>query len=560
MVPDPYAPLPPAKVARQKLTPDSILRTLSVRQKIGQLVMPWLTGAYAANDAEVLDSLHLAIDSFGVGGIIVSVGSPLDVAAKLNALQQRSKLPLLIGADLEWGAGMRLVGATAFPMPMAIGATGRRLDAYEMGRITALEAHAVGIQITFSPDADVNNNPANPIINTRSFGENPNAVGRLVMAYIRGASEHGLFTTAKHFPGHGDVSVDSHLALPVSPACWNRLDTLELTPFRDAIAAGVTAVMTAHIVLPCVEGDSSLPATLSPAIMTGLLRDSLAFKGLTVTDALVMGAITNTYGAGQSAVRAFLAGSDLLLMPADIGAAVDAMQAAVDSGRITMARLDASVRRVLALKIRAGLFRRRTVSLDSIPIIVGQRAFQDEANDIAQRALTLVRRGTIDDYRAHRGRVALITYAEETNLSVGDELAHDLRALGDTVSMFRIYPASGTLSYDSARTVLGREPRAIFASSVRPIAARGNIALPDSLAALIGATAARQPTILVSFGSPYLLNQLPGYTGAYLIAWSDVLATERAVAYALAGGAPITGHLPITLNADDPIGSGIQIK
>lgn len=561
MIPDTYARLPETPVVqrRPKVNVDSLVETLSVRDKIGQLVMPWLAGSYSALHGEGLDSAYVAVDSFHVGGIIVSVGSPLDIAAKLNALQRRSRLPLIVASDFEWGTGMRLVGGTAFPPPMAIGATGNPLDAYEMGRITAIEARAVGVQWTFSPDADVNNNPKNPIINTRSFGEDPSAVGSLVAAYVRGAREHGLLTTAKHFPGHGDTQTDSHIAVPVSTACWPRLDTLELVPFRAAIDAGVTGIMTAHIALPCLEDSTPRPATLAPEVMTGLLRDSLDFGGVVVTDALTMGAIVSAYGPGESAVRAFLAGSDLLLMPSDIGAAVDAMQAAVDSGRITMERLDRSVRRILQLKVEAGLFQSRTVPLDSVPAVVGQDAFQQTADDIAQRALTLVRRGPIASLRAQRGRLAVVLYAEETNLSIGNEMIRELRAMGDTVSAFRLYPASGGLSYDSARAVLRSAPRVLFASSVRPIAWRGNIALPDSLAAMIDTSAARRPTMLVSFGSPYLLNQLPGYQGGYLLAWSDVLANERAVARALASDVPIGGHLPITLSPDDPIGSGITI-
>lgn len=541
------------------LTLDSILATLSLREQVAQLVFPWQLGDFSAEDGGSLAALLEAVDSIGVGGMIISIGSPLDIAAKLNILQRHARLPLLVAADLEYGSGMRLQGGTAFPPPMAVGATGRELDAYEMGRVTAIEARAVGIHLTFSPVADVNNNPLNPIINTRSFGEDPQAVGHLAAAYIRGASEHGLFTTAKHFPGHGDTGTDSHISVPVAPGCWDRLDTLELIPFRAAIAAGVTAVMTAHVALPCFDPQDPIPATLSPAVTTGILRDSLGFEGLVVTDALVMGAIVERFGAGESAVRAFLAGSDLILMPADLGAAVDAMVAAVEAGRIPRARLEQSVRRVLALKAEAGLFERRLVSLDEIPQVVGRRAFQDAADDLARRALTLVERGPLDAFRRRRARTAVITYAEETNLSLGNELLGALRDAGETVPSFRLFPASGPLSYDSARSVIKGADRVVFASSVRPIAWRGHVALPDSLATLIETVAAARPTMLVSFGSPYLLNQLPGFQGGYLIAWSDNLATERAVAGALTGVTSIGGHLPITLDARHPRGSGIEV-
>ncbi len=538
---------------------DSLLETLTVEEKVGQLIMPWLAGAYAPAGASELGPTRFAVDSLHVGGIIISVGSPLDVAAKLNALQRRSRLPLLVAADLEWGAGMRLTGATAFPMAMAVGATGREADAYAMGRVTAVEARTVGIHMTFSPVADVNNNPSNPIINTRSFGENPTDVGRLIAAYIRGAREHGLYTTAKHFPGHGDTGTDSHIDVPVIRSCWTRLDTLELIPFRAAVEARVTATMTAHVVLTCAQGDS-LPATLSATIMRGMLRDSLGFEGLVVTDALMMGAIVNAYGVGESAVRAFLAGSDLLLIPADPFEAHRAMIRAVSSGRISGNRLDRSVRRILELKRGAGLFERRTVVLDSIPAVVGKPEFRQVADAIAQRALTLVQRGQLDAFRSARGRSALITYAEETNLEIGNVLRDELLELGETVTPFRLFPASGAASYDSARAVIRQHPRVVFAPSVRPIAWRGHVALPDQLADLILATASSKTTVLASFGSPYLLTQLPGFQGAYLLAWSDAPATERAVARALGSNAPVTGRLPITLSPALPRGAGIEIQ
>ncbi len=562
MAPTPRANLPEITLPprARPLAIDSILQSLTTREKVAQLVMPWLMGHYTSLKSEEFDRIAYWVDSLGVGGIIISIGSPLDATAKLNSLQERSALPLLIAADLEWGSGMRLVGGTSFPMAMAIGATGDTSDAYELGRVTALEARAAGIHMTFSPVADVNNNPSNPIINTRSFGENPAAVSRLVAAYVRGANDNGIFTTVKHFPGHGDTKTDSHIDLPVVPACWDRLDTLELVPFRAAIEAGVTAVMTAHVALPCLDGGTNPPpATFSSSVTTDVLRDSLGFDGLVVTDALSMGAIVSKYGAGESAVRAFLAGNDMLLIPADPTAAIEAMVTAVDSARISLEQLDRSVERVLRLKVEAGLFRRRTVSLDSIPIIVGQMEFQQSANDIAARSLTLIQQGPLLEYRQSRQRTAVILYAEETNLTIGNTLIGELRALGDTVNPFRLYPASGSASYDSARVVINQSPRAVFAMGVRFIAGRGHIQLPDSLASLILETDHTKPTILVSLGSPYLLNQVAGFTGGYLIAWSDFPATELAVSRALAGGAPISGRLPIRLSEQYPRGFGLNL-
>ena len=551
-VPRPSSPVPAASV-------DSLLARLTVRQQVGQLVIPWLSGSYTALDDSLFQVAARWVDSLEIGGLIVSVGSPLDIATKLNALQQRSRLPLLVSADLEWGAGMRVVGATAFPHIMAVGATGDAHDAYTIGAAAAVEGRAVGIHVNFAPDADVNNNPANPIINTRSFGEDPRTVSRLVAEYVRGLHEHGMLATLKHFPGHGDTQTDSHIGLPVITAGYARLDSLELVPFRAGIAAGADVVMSAHIAFPALTGSND-PATLSAAVLTGLLRDSLRFPGLVVTDALMMGAIVTKYGAGEATVRAFLAGSDLLLIPADPDSAVLAMTAAVAAGRVTPQRLAQSVRRVLEIKQRLGLFEHRTVPLDSIPHVVGSKRFQDAANDIAVRSLTLVRDvgGRLHALRGHPGRLALIAYADEANASVGLFLTDLLRQGGDTVEYFRLWPMSGTLSYDSARAIIARAPTTVFVTNVRPISGKGNIALPDSLAQLVTLTDAARPTVLVSLGSPYLLNQTPAVR-SYLIAWSGVRASERAVALALLGRVPIGGHLPTRIPPDYALGWGLTV-
>ena len=538
---------------------DSVLTSLTVRQRVGQLIVPWLSGAYTAADDSVFLEAERWVDSLQVGGIIISVGGPFDIAAKLNTLQLRSKLPLLISADLEWGAAMRVVGATAFPQIMAAGATGDSNDAYTIGAAGAAEGRSVGIQVNFAPDADVNNNPLNPIINTRSFGEDPRAVSTLVRAYIRGVHDGGMLATLKHFPGHGDTETDSHIGLPVITAGYGRLDTLELVPFRAGIGAGADVVMSAHIAFPALTG-SDEPGTLSAAVLTGLLRDSLRFNGLVVTDALQMGAIVSKYGAGEATVRAFLAGSDVLLMPASPDSALDAMTAAVESGRIAHSRLDASVRRILAIKEHIGLFANRTVPLDRIMQAVGTRRWQTAADDIAVRALTLVRdsSGTLRGLRGRRTRLAVIAYADEATFSVAQRFSDMLRVNGDTVDYFRLWPMSGPASYDSARAVLARNPVVLFATNVKPISARGTIALPDSLAQLITTTDAKQPTVLVSFGSPYLLDQTPSVK-TYLIAWSQVRATERAAARAVLGLSPIRGHLPIRLPPAYGVGWGVVI-
>lgn len=537
------------------------LDSLSLRDRVAQLVMPWVAGAYAAFDDDAFRRYQGWVDSLHVGGLLVSIGSPLDVAAKLNRLQERSRFPLLVSSDLESGAAFRLVGSTPFPTNMGVGAAGGELDAYQMGRVTALEGRAVGIHLAFAPVADINNNPANPIINTRSFGEDPAAVARLVVASLKGMQEHGMLATVKHFPGHGNTGTDSHIALPVITAGWGELDSVELVPFRAAIKAGVAGVMSAHIALPGIDSGRTRPATLNPSVLTGILRDSLNFEGLVVTDALNMGGIVSGYGTGEASVLALLAGTDILLQPADPGVAIDAVTKAVESGRISRERVDSSVRRILAIKYRLGLFKQRTVPLDSIPAVVGSNDFINISRDVTQRSLVLVRdsNGTVDLLRGRRGKVTVIVYGDENNRDAGTTLAGELRGGGDTVATFRLWPASGPASYDSAKALLTRGGTAIFAAQVRATAWRGTITLPDAFAALADSTSLTQSTLLISLGSPYLLTQVP-HAGSYLLGWSATTLTETALANALLGKADITGHLPIALPPFYPVGSGLVRK
>jgi beta-N-acetylhexosaminidase len=545
----------PTPLVASRIDVRHLVNALSLRDKVGQLVMPWITGSYVSYDDTAFARIQRWVDSLHVGGIIVSIGSPLDVAAKINRLQRMAPLPLLIASDLESGSSFRLNGGTPFPTNMGVAAAGSELDAYEMGRITALEGRAVGIHLAFAPVADVNNNPANPIINTRSFGEDPALVGRLVAAEIRGLQEHGMFATAKHFPGHGDTGTDSHISLPVISANWSRLDSIELVPFRAAVKAGVTAVMSAHIALPGLDNGRTRPATVAPNILTGVLRDSLNFHGLIVTDALNMGALVNSYGAGEASVLAFLAGADLLLQPADPAVTIEAMVQAVDSGRITLARLDSSVTRILDLKRRLGLYDNRLVSLDRVPAFVGAAGFQRIAEEITGRSIVMVKdsAGTVDSLRARTQAVSVVAYGDE----VGATLIGDLRSRGYRVSSFRLYPSSGPASYDSAHAVIASNPLTIFVTAVRATAWSGNITLPQAFAALIDSTVQRQRTVLVSFGSPYLISQVPG-VGSYLLAWQSRGTSERAVGAVLSGNAAITGMLPISVPGGGPVGYGIR--
>lgn len=552
---------PPGPSPVRAATDDELLRGLSRRDRIAQLVWPWIAGTYAPYEDETYTrTVARWVDSLHVGGVLVSVGGPLDVAAKLNDLQRRAPLPLLVASDLESGTSFRLVGGTPTPPNMAVGAAGREADAFALGRITALEGRAVGIHLAFAPVADVNDNPDNPVINIRSFGEDPLSVSRLVAAAVRGLESSGIAATPKHFPGHGNTDIDTHLALPSLPASWQQLSRVELPPFRAAIEAGATGIMSAHISLPGLDAAETRPATLAPGILTGILHDSLGFRGVVFTDALNMGALVKNYTVAEIAVGALLSGADVLVQPADPYAVVDAIELAIREGRLSEARVERSVRKVLALKRRFGLFATRTVLLDSVPARVGAPEFQRTADDIAARSIVLVRdsMGVVARLRASPQRVALVTYGDDRSPAVGLTLAAELRARGHAVTLARLWPNSGEASRDSARAALAASTTSIFAIAARPLPwDASRLTLPAPIARLVDSTATTRPTILVSLGSPYTVRSTPA-VGSYLVGWLANPTMERAVAGALTGAA-ITGRLPVRIPPSDTVGGGRQL-
>ena len=331
---------------------------MTLDEKIGQLIIPAKVGMFLAQDSETFQQIRRDITEFHVGGYhmlgeVNVLHEPAGVALLINHLQELAKVPLWITADFEGGVGLRYIGATRLPRAMAMGATGNPEMAYHAARITAEEARALGVQVNFYPVADVNNNARNPIINIRSFGGDPKQVGLMARAYIRGSQEHGVMATAKHFPGHGDTSTDSHLELPVVDVNRARLDAIELPPFRAAIEEGVGGVMSAHIALPQIDTEK-LPATLSPKILTGILRDELNFRGVIFTDAMNMRGIAAHYPEGEAAVRAVKAGADVVLYPSSVEQVFLGLKRAIESGEIKESRIDESVRRILTAKARAG--------------------------------------------------------------------------------------------------------------------------------------------------------------------------------------------------------------
>lgn len=550
---------------------DSVLAHLSLRDKAAQLVWPWILGDYVPAGSAEWARLEQLVREQHVGGFIVSVGSPIEIAAKINALQRMSDRPLLISADFETGAGFRarggyfvpnaidLGGATNFPLQMALGAARDSGLAYEFGRVTAIEGRALGVHIAFGPVLDVNNNPANPVIGARSIGEEPQLVARLGAAVVRGIEEHGMLATGKHFPGHGDTETNSHLVLSTVTASRARLDSVELVPFRAAIAAGLGAMMTYHGIIPALDG-SGVPATLSASILNNVLRHELRFDGLIITDAMDMAGVTQQFGALEAVKRAVAAGADVLLMPPDIGGSIDAVVAGVREGRYSEARLDSSVRRLLVLKHRFGLDRDRLVSIDNVRAIVGDSANVAVARQLAERGLTLVKDSLgLVPVAARRGRVLAITIAPRADLAAGTTFTATLRRAFPQLRSELLLPDVEPTAPSVARLAAAADSAdvVIVASYVIQTSATATAGAPPAVTQLVAELMRRgRGPIVVAFGNPYLLREIAA-APAYLVAWGGSIVSQQAAARALMGEIAITGRLPISIPPVVPIGAGL---
>ena len=569
------APIGPALIAQteDEAWVERTLSGLTLRQKVGQLIMPWVLGDFAPEGSPSHDRMLEYIEDQGIGGVIMSVGSPTEVAAKLNDFQAHSNIPLMVAADLETGAGFRmrgavqmpgtieLGGATDFPSLMAVGATADPQLAYEMGRITAREARAVGIHIPFAPVLDVNNNPDNPIINVRSFGENPEEVAGLGAAFVRGVQENGAIATGKHFPGHGDTETDSHLGLPSIPHSRARMDSVELFPFRHAIEAGMGAVMTAHISVPSLDGGVGDPSTLSSAVLTDLLRGEMEFDGLLFTDAMDMSAISRGYGAEEASVRAIEAGADVILMPPSVERAVEGIAVAVESGRIDASRIDASVRRILETKKQMGLDRDRAVQIDQIGQVVGIPAHTQVAAEIAERSITLLHNGgnLLPLLGTRSARVMSVSFRRTSDVLAGRYFNARLRQTYPRLTTAGLDVDSGPALYESLLRQARQQALVILSTYVTAFSQSGSLALPEEVVDFAGQlTEIGVPHIVVSFGNPYLITELPDVR-AYMLAWSGSEVSQTAAAQALFGEIEISGRVPTRIPPLYEMGDGIMI-
>ena len=567
---------------------DKTLHKLTVEEKVGQVFMIWCRASFLNEDSpEYLDFLE-SMRKYHVGSFAMSVHvdgpfllrtEPYEAAELLNRLQKESKLPLLFAADFERGVAIRLMGATNFPHAMAFGADGKLEDAERFGRITAEEARAIGVHWNFFPDADVNSNPANPIINTRSFGEDPKQVGDLVVAYIRGAHQGGMLTTVKHFPGHGDTATDSHLGVASVNVDRAHLESIELPPFKQAISAGVDSVMVAHVTVPALDSDPNHVATISPLVVSDLLEKQLGFAGIITTDALDMAGLTHLFAndVGRAAVEAFKAGNDMLIIPADMGASFRAMVKAVSSGEIPMARLDHSVLKILKTKAALGLNTSRTVDLGKLSKTIGKPENLAFGQQVADAAITLVRdngkviplksKGTPKAGLPYMSReethnqVVAVLFSEDMRTESGRAFGREFHARIPDSRIIYVDPRVAAGMTDEVLKAVDEAQTVVAAVYVIPTAGKiGNsMAMADAAGTLLQQLLdhAAAKTAVVAVGNPYLAADFPKIEN-YMCTFSNASVSEIAAVKGLFGEIPIRGHLPVTIPNIAQRGAGVE--
>src|SRR5271165_6445888 len=569
------------------------LKRMSLEQKIGQMFMIWSQAQFMNVDSPEYIRLRDTMRKYHIGGFGLTVrfedgflykNEPLEAAMVTNQLQKDSEFPLISAADFERGLAFRLKEVTSFPHAMAFGGTGNVEFARQAGRITAQESRAIGVHWNWFPDADVNSNPANPIINTRSFGEDPKLVGDMVTAYIEGAHQYGMLTTVKHFPGHGDTDTDSHTSVPIVNQDKAYFENVALPPFRAAIKAGVDAIMVAHILAPALDPGPDRVASISPAIVTGLLKQQMGFTGLVVTDAMDMNGLTKLFpeggsaAAGRAAVEAVKAGNDLLLIPSNLDGSYNGLLQAVRSGEIPESRIDESVLKILRAKASVGLSKAKLVDINAVTEIVAKPASLEIAEEIADSAVTLVR----DNHQmlplkaAHRGtnapQNAYQPVAETHNrtlvLIFTDDSRSDWGRLLDQQVRMRIPDAH--VMYIDPRDAAGlRQPvmdavqqAEVVIAAVYAVPTAGKLAnsatVQDASAVLLHdvlRTAAGK-TIVVAMGNPYIAAQIPEVQ-TYLCTFSNAQVSELSAVKAMFGEIPMPGRLPVTIPGIASRGAGL---
>jgi len=553
---------------------DSIIASMTLEEKVAQMVMVRSYGHYFSTDSDAYERLVRLVRERRIGGLIMAQGDVYEEAVLINRLQSLARIPLLVAGDFERGIAMRVRRGTSFPDAMALGATRRPELAYRMGKVVAMEARAIGIHQNYAPVADINTNPDNPVINTRAFGDDPSLVRDMVTAFVRGTADGGGIATVKHFPGHGDTGLDSHLDLPVLSYRRSRLDTVELMSFRAALDSGARSVMVAHIAVPALDS-LGFPASLSQLMIGGVLRKEYSFTGLVITDALEMQGILRRYSPGRSAVLAARAGVDILLVPPDEDAAVASIVSAVRGGEIPEEGIDASVQRILACKQSLGLDRQRYVDIDAIAERVATRPNRELAKQIAREGITVLRNagGILPLAPNGRKRIAavLVSDVEDNRIDVnragtpattemyGSYFTQLLRRRAGTVEAIRLTPASDAPEFENALARMRTADLTLLCLYIKVRSSTGKIGIPEYVRQFLAqAGEVKKPLVVCIFGNPYIAGDFPAADGV-LCAYGDNEALGEAAAEALWGEIPVRGKLPVTIPGRYAFGAGIDI-
>lgn len=564
---------------------DKTLKKMTVEEKVGQIIHVGINAKFANQDSDFFQNLKHDVVDNKVGGILL-FGAPVYESVQIiNRMQELAKIPLLISVDAETGVGMRFDDTINFPWNMAVAATGNPDYAYRIGVVTGREAKAMGIQHVFAPVLDINNNADNPVINVRSYSEDPETVAKFGVAFMEGLQSQGVLATAKHFPGHGDTNIDSHRGLPMIDHPRSSLDKTELVPFRQAIMAGIGSIMIAHIGLPQIDpteitqiknpvrvdaeegaevtrAKATVPATLSPVVQTELLKKELGFKGLVVTDAMGMSGLTLYVDQREAGVRAFLAGADILEKPADTEAMRLGMIDAVKNGRISQARLDESVRKILAWKYTLGLSKKVVTPIDQLDRVVSSRDVLALTDEVASHAITLVRNDANALPLDKSKRVFVLGLSNGTDGDLtASSLNQELRKIGVTASGIVLQDNSTAEQVTRARA-LARNADIVIAGLYGRVrsGARNSAGIPEAGLRLLRDLMASGKTVVgVSYGNPYVLGAVPELK-TYVVAYGDMPSLQRASARALFGVQDITGRLPITLPGLYPRGTGLTLN
>ena len=539
------------------------LRKLTLREKIAQVMLYRMNMHYLNDDSEQWREIVELIESDGIGGIHLWYGDTGTSLTMMNRMQRASKVPILFEADIERGLHQRFPEGTPLPVLMAQAATGNPEYAYQAGRITAIEGRALGIGLNLMPVVDVNNNPANPIINVRSYGEDPDMVIEFSSAFIKGMRDHGMPGTAKHFPGHGDTETDSHSNLAVIPSDSARLWSVELPPFIAAIEAGIDLVMMTHVQAPDYQTHAGTPATLSRFWVTEVLKKQLGFQGAVITDAMGMGGVTQNFSDAYALIEAINAGCDIVIQNYNFKSSVDVVEKAVKEGLISEERINEAALKMLLLKEKAGLHRNRYTSYEEIHRVVGNLEFREIANEMATQAITLVKNEgdlvplsiTTDQDTVYV--IDLYDYSFNHSLTL---VTHRLLSSGLPVKPIQLDESDPQVVYGSVVDAIPEGARVVVNTFCGIGVRKDRIFLPDHQVSFIDALNKKTDRLIVtSFGTPYLIQAFPEVP-AYLAAYHYSALMQQALVGALLGEAPITGRLPITIPEVADRGTGVQLE